>query len=234
MQNTIVNQEILTQGIKGARLIGILMLAQVTFGILLNFFILTPILTLDAQSVTANLSYLVGLSTLLALVLSSFNIVCGLLLPRPIIQHASHTFVFLMIFASVGFILCALEYINMTQYVSYVSSLAEQPSNAVTADKELFRKAFASGRNEAHFLSILMSSVSVLLFYVIAVRHQLLPKPLGIFAIVACTMQIIAVGHTLFALSIPTIMQLPLLISQVLVPVYLIAKGFNVESMRLS
>lgn len=227
MQNTIAKQETLSQLTNSARLVGSLMLAQMIFGILLNFFILTPILKLDAQSVTSSLPYLVGFSTLLALLLSSFNIAFGLLLPRSMTQRTSRTFMFMVIFASVGFVLCALEYINMTKYVSYASSLIEQAGDSITPDQELFRKTLATGRNEAHFLSIIISSVSILLFYVVTLRRNLIPKPLCFFAIVACTMQIIAVGHTLFGLAIPTIMQLPLLISQIIVPIYLIAKGFN-------
>lgn len=230
MQNTIAKQGTISELTKSARIIGVLMLIQVTLGILLNFFILKPILNLDPQSVMSNIQYLVGFSTLLALLLSSFNISCGLFLPKDITQHPSRTFVFLIIFASAGFVLCALEYIRMTEYVSYASSLMQQSSTTLTTEQELIRQTLATGRNEAHFLSIIVSSASVLLFYVVTLRHKLIPKPLSIFAIFACTMQIIAVGHTLFALAIPTIMQLPLLISQVVIPIFLITKGFNAKT----
>lgn len=230
MQNTIAKQETATQLKRSAVLIGILMLTQVIFGILLNFFMLTPILKMDAQSVTSSLSFLVGFSTILALVLSSFNIVCGLLLPKAVTHNTSRTFILMMIFASAGFVLCALEYIKMTEYVSYATQIFQQSSDAITAGQESFRKTLATGRNQAHFLSIILSSASVLLFYWVVLRNQLLPKPLSLFALFACTMQIIAVGHTLFAFSIPTILQLPLLVSQIIIPIYLIAKGFNTTS----
>lgn len=234
MHNTIELKKTNTQFAKNARIIGILMLLQLVFGILLNFFFLKPILNMGTQSITVNLSFLVGFSTLLALLLSSFNIAFGLLLPRAITDQVKNSVNLIIIFASVGFALCALEYIKMTEYVSYASSLIQQTSETITSEQEILRKTLASGRNEAHFLSIIISSLSIFLFYVVTLLSKLLPKPLSIFAIFACAMQLIAVGHTLFSQEIPMLMQMPLLFSQIVVPVYLITKGFNAHSIQSS
>ena len=124
MHNALENQEGCTQFMKNARLIGILMLIQLGFGILLNFFFLKPILNLDAQSVTATLPYLVGFSTLLALLLSSLNIAFGLLLPKEITQHFNNTFILIIIFFLVLFsiILCFHQFfLNNLALLKYLS-----------------------------------------------------------------------------------------------------------------
>ena len=231
MQTAAKKQETSNQLMKSARIIGVLMLVQLVFGILLNFYFLKPILTLNAQSIASNLSFLLGFSTILALLLSSFNIAFGVLLQRVINDHTNSIIKLVIIFASVGFTLCALEYAKMTEYVSFVSKLIHQPTESIIEGQELIRKTLASGRNEVHFLSIMMSSLSVLLFYVAVLRNNLMPQLLSLFAIFACTLQLIAVGHTLFELSIPMAMQLPLFIAQIVVPVYLIVKGFKNESL---
>lgn len=230
MNNAIEEHRASLHTMKNARVIGSLMLAQLVFGIFLNFFLLKLIFNFDAQSSQDSLHYLIGSCTLLALLLSSFNIFYGLLIPRSNTKGTDNGIILIVILACVGFMLCTLEYIKMTEYITYASSLAHQPSESITAGHELIRKTLANGRNEAHYLSIIMSSLSILLFYVITLRSSLLPKLLSSFAIFACSLQLIAVGHTLFNLEIPNLLQLPILISQAIVPIYLIAKGFSTTS----
>ena len=58
-------------------------------------------------------------------------------------------------------------------------------------------------------------------------RAEFLPKPLAIFAVIATVLQLIAVGHTLFQQSIPNLIQAPLAITQLIVPIYLSIFGFK-------
>lgn len=210
-----------------ASLIGSLMLAQMGLGIFLNFFLLKPILMLDADNVSAGIPWLIGFSTLTALVVSSINIFYAQLLPRTVASAFQNTTTLVIVFAAAGFVLCAVEYVKLTEYVSYAGEMFKQFGQDLSPAQEHLRKTFATGRNKAHFLSMILSSLSLLLFYILMYRSRLITKQLGAFAIFSCALQLIAVGHTLFELAIPALMQLPLFITQIIVPIYLITRGFN-------
>jgi hypothetical protein len=65
------------------------------------------------------------------------------------------------------------------------------------------------------------------IFYLLLIRAQLIHAWLAYFALGAALLQLVAIGHTFFQASIPNVLQLPLLITQLLVPVYLLVKGFR-------
>jgi len=65
------------------------------------------------------------------------------------------------------------------------------------------------------------------MFYSLLMRAGLLPKLLMFFALLACALQLIAVGHALFGFSIPNLLQVPLAVNQLILPMYLLFRGFN-------
>ena len=210
-----------------ASLIGALMLIQMGLGVFLNFFLLQPILSMGAEGLAAGMSGLLGFSTLLALALSSLNILYVQLLPRTVSSTFPNSTTLVIVFATAGFGLCAVEYAKLTEYVSYVGGLLDQFGQDISPAQQHLRATFASGRNAAHFLSMIFSSLSLLLFYSVLVRSQLIAKQLGTLALVSCAVQLIAVGHALFDFAIPTLLQLPLLVTQIVIPIYLLSRGFN-------
>ena len=199
-----------------------LMLLQMVLGILFNFVFLRPILGYDGSTSSEELSFILGCATLAALFISSINIAFGLLLPKDKTQEYFRTFVFLIVFATAGLTLCAHEYAQLGESITFLTSPAAADPNA-----EIFRKILASGRNEAHFLSIFISSCSLAIFYLLLIRAQLIHAWLAYFALGAAVLQLVAIGHTFFQASIPNLLQLPLLISQLAVPIYLLISGFK-------
>jgi len=204
-----------------AKAIAGLMLVQMTLGLLLNFYFLRPVFAYDGSTPVEDISIILGCATLVALLNSSINLAFGLLLPITRIKNYYRTFTSLIVFASVGIALCAYEYANLAEYVTFIASPFANDSNM-----EFLRKTLASGRNEAHFLSIFISSCSLAVFYMLLIRSELLPKWLSYFALASCLLQLIAVGHTFFQAEIPNVFQLPLAITQLLVPIYLLSAGF--------
>ncbi len=203
------------------------MLAQMGLGIFLNFFLLKPILMLDVDNVSAGIPWLIGFSTLAALVVSIINIFYAQLLPRNVVSAFQNTTTLIIVFAAAGLALCTVEYVNLTEYAIYAGEMFKQFGQDLSPTQELLRKTFATGRNKAHFLSMILSSLSLLLFYIVMFRSHLIAKQLGAFAIFSCALQLVAVGHTLFDFAIPALMQLPLFITQIVIPIYLITRGFN-------
>ncbi|CAM4046034.1 hypothetical protein BIW53_10600 [Pseudoalteromonas byunsanensis] len=199
-----------------------LMLVQMALGLLLNFYFLKPILRYDGSTSVEEITFILGCATIVALIISAINIAFGLLLPQEKTKEYWRTFVFLIVFAGAGLTLCAYEYAQLAKYVSFLAS-----QSTTEATSQLLRETLASGRNEAHYLSIFVSSCSLALFYFLLIRAELMHKWLSYFAFVATLLQLIAVGHTFFQTSIPNILQLPLLISQLTVPAYLLVLGFK-------
>ncbi len=204
-----------------------LMLTQMALGILLNFHFLSPILRYDGSMATQEVIFILGFATLLALLISSLNLVFGLLLPKDRVKQQQSTFIALVVFAGVGIALCATEYAQLSKYVAFLTSTYSFDAGANDATLEHFKTMLATGRNEAHFISIFVSSLSLLFFYGLLWRAAMLPSYLAGFALLAVLLQLVAVGHTFFELSIPMLMQLPLVITQLVVPIYLMVFGFR-------
>ncbi|MBQ4847532.1 DUF4386 family protein [Pseudoalteromonas sp. MMG005] len=204
-----------------AKTIAGLMLLQMALGLLLNFYFLTPILTFDGSASIEGITVILGCATLVALLISAMNLVFGLLLPKSRIKEHEGTFISLIVLAAVGIALCAYEYAKLAEYVSFLSSFSVHESNT-----SVMKKMLAVGRNEAHFFSIFMSSCSLAAFYILLIRAELIAKWIAYLALASCVLQLIAVGHTFFQAPIPSLAQLPLALSQLLVPIYLLVAGF--------
>lgn len=212
-----------------ARLLACLMLVQMILGILLNFHFLKPILRYDGSVSAQQLTFILGCATLLALIISSLNLAFGLLLPKDRVNRDNGMFVSLIALATVGIALCAVEYAKLSEYVVFLTTSYFEAGSSNEALTPL-KKLLATGRNEAHFFSIFVSSLSLLFFYSVVLKAKLLPTYLTSFAVFSVTLQLIAVGHTFFELSIPTLIQAPIALTQLIVPIYLLVAGFKCGS----
>lgn len=206
----------------GAKAIALLMLIQMALGLLLNFYFLKPVLRYDGSAPIETITFILGCATLVALIISAINIAFGLLLPQEKIKEHWQTFVFLIVFAAAGLTICAYEYARLAESITFLSSNFANEHNI-----ELLDTILASGRNEAHFLSIFISSSSLAIFYMLLLRAELINKWVAYFALIATLLQLVAIGHTFFQMSIPRLLQLPIAISQLGVPIYLLFAGFK-------
>lgn len=213
-----------------ARLLACLMLVQMILGIVLNFHFLKPILKYDGSTSAQELIFILGCATLVALIISSLNLIFSLLLPKERVSKHNSMFITTIALATVGIALCANEYAKLSEYVVFLTSshLETASTNAIL---EPLRKLLATGRNEAHYYSIFISSMSLLFFYVLTLKAKILPTYLASFGIFSVALQLIAVGHTFFEMSIPTLIQAPIALTQIVIPIYWIAKGFKSETL---
>ena len=213
-----------------ARTIGALMLIQMVLGLLLNFYFLKPILRYDGSLSVDETTLILGCATLCALIISSLNLVFGLLLPPNQLKKYFRTFIAMVVFASIGMAFSVYEYAQLSEYVSFLTTTYQTGLISDNATMEYLKTALATGRNEAHFSSIFISSCSLLVFYILVHRIALIPSLLSVFALVATSLQLIAVGHTFFQSAIPNLYQAPLALTQLIVPIYLIVTGFKSQS----
>ena len=211
-----------------AQLVGCLFLFQLAGGIFLNFFMLKPIFT-GTNNSGFEISTIMGLATLLAIALSSINLITTLLCHKNFSRTQSKHFLLTIAFATIGIAFTAVEYTRTAEFSAIVSYMSESAISSSEVTAQLARKMLAEGRNSAHFMAIILSSFSLLLFYGLVYRSQIIPRTFSSFALFACLLQLVAVGHTLFNQAIPMILQLPLFITQLVIPLYLIIAGFKLN-----
>lgn len=224
---------------KISKIIGALLLLQMFTGIWLNFFFYKPIFASPVDISDERMHFLTGIGVLLAIFLSAINfIIC--LMSRPLLNGKfQNHFICALSFAAIALALTALEsnrLSELTNWIIYANNLAPDSLNSTGAQSAVaghIRQILATGRNETHYMAIFISSLSILMFYSLLLRARLLPKPLMYFAVTACSLQVLAVGHAQFGLSIPVLLQLPLAINQLALPIYLIIRGFNQQQQQV-
>lgn len=207
------------------KLIGVLFLLQMLGGIFLNFFFMESFKAPFASVDIAALSSTLGMATLLSLTLVSVNLLVGAIGYQVFKgSHPLHSLLMLA-FATLAVGLTAVECNQLGQMVALFSQLKAENVQTLDVSTELLRKSLAFGRNETHFMAIFLSSFSLMLFYALLYRASLLPRWLVGFANLACVLQLVAMASTFFQGQVLVLLQLPLLITQIAVPIYLIVNG---------
>ena len=213
-----------------AKLVGSLFLLQLVGGIFLNFFFLQQLTTELAQFDVTSTSLVIGVATILALALSAINLTVSAVSYHLLFkQYPIHNLI-LLGFSMIALGLTAIEYAKMGELMSLLAYFKSKGIDTLSESMLLTKHVVAMGRNEIHYLTIVISSISVLLFYALLFRATQIPKWLTGFALIACLLQLIAVSSTLFQSSVINIIQLPLVITQLVLPIYFIIYGFQITS----
>lgn len=222
-----------------AKLIGGLFLLQMFAGIWLNFFFYKPLFADPVQLNDDKIQLMIGVGVLLAIILSAINFT-ACLLTRPLLNKRFHShFTCALSFTAIALCLTAMEGNQLSEFAAWIvyANNIEADALPLLSEPALFndhvRQILATGRNKTHFMAILVSSFSLFVFYSLILRARLLPAPLMYFALAACALQLIAVGHALFSQPIPVLLQLPLAVNQLVLPIYLLFKGFNLEQKEI-
>ncbi len=211
--------------------IGVLILVQMVGGFLVNFVLAAPLFGAPGflqnaapHATQIRVSVLLGLATgALALGIAVTAL--------PVFRRYSEAMAFWFIaLAAVSLSAAALE---QTSVMSMLS-LSEAYGKASAADRdrfELLRVVVASARNWAHYIGLIIAGATLFVFYAVLYRFALVPRALAAFGLAAVTLQIAAVAMPLFGQSIVFLMLAPLGVSQLLLALWLIAKGFrNVDT----
>jgi hypothetical protein len=109
-------------------------------------------------------------------------------------------------------------------------SLSEAYHKAGPADRgnfEALRVVVASARNWAHYVGLIVAGATIFMLYAVLYRFALVSRPLAAFGLLASTLQVVAVAMPLFGHGIVFLMLAPLGVSQLLLALWLIAKGFR-------
>jgi hypothetical protein len=213
--------------LKTGRIIGVLLLLQVAVGILLNFVFTAPLFgepgfLINAAPHANQIAQSVLLSIAMGLV--SLTIACLLYPLFKIYSQPLALFYFALVTA--GFALTVAENISMLSMLS----LSKAYAVAGGAQEQLYqglRIVVKETRNWTHYLSLIVSGVTIFAFYLSTMRFKLIPRALSAFGLLAALSQLFAISMPLFGHEVDFRLIAPLGICEILLGLWLIFKGFK-------
>ncbi|MBU1311566.1 MAG: hypothetical protein KKE30_18750 [Gammaproteobacteria bacterium] len=218
------------QNIKLSKVVGVLLLLQMAGGIFLNFSFLTIFKTDIFTVQHDDLKLALGVATILALGLSGINVLVAAIASQRFRHSNAVLCLLLVVFAASGLLATGFEYADLANYTAFIHDIRAQGLQELSPLHELMRLQVISTRNESHHLALFLSSLSLLLFYVVLYRTTHIAKLLLAFAIMACSLQLIALGNTFFQGQVIAAIQLPLFVTQLVMPIYFITVGFRAKA----
>ena len=209
------------------RIVGALIIVQMVAGVLVNFVLTAPLFGSPGFLVSAaSHSLQIGLSVLLGLAMTALSVGIAIIMFPVIRQDAPGTALWLLALASVSLAITAVEQINVLSMLS----LSEAYSKAVAGERESFqglRIVVASARNWSHYVGLVIAGSTIFVLYSALYRFPLVPRALAAFGMTAAALQIIAVAMPLFGINVVFLMLAPLGVSQLILALWLIARGLR-------
>jgi hypothetical protein len=213
---------------KGAgRTIGVMLIAQMVSGFVVNFVWLAKVFAAPGFLVNAAANpTLMGLCAVFGIAAGLLSIAIAIT-AFPVFRQHSHAWALCFVALTVaGLSAGVVENINLMSMLS----LSQAYAKASAVDQQLFqplRGAVASARNWAHFLGLIVHGSSLLVFYSALYRFKLVPRVLAASGVVAVLLQITTVGRPLFGHEVIFPMLAPLGICQLLLSLWLIVKSWS-------
>lgn len=213
--------------IKTGRIIGVLLLIQVVFGILDNFVFTAPLFGKPGFLINAAPhADQIAMSALLGIVMGVLSLAIASLLYPLFKTYSQPLALFYFGLVTVG---VALTVVENTKIMSMLS-LSQAYIAAGTTQDALYqglRVVVKDARNWTHYLSLLVSGVTIFTFYLTTMRFNLIPRVLSAFGLVAAVSQLTAIAMPLFGHEVDFRLIAPLGICEIVLGIWLIAKGFK-------
>src|SRR5271169_4508303 len=194
---------------RAGRIMGVLILAQMLGGYMVNFGILGPVFDPPGFLINAaGYSARVGLSVILGIATGLVSAGIAITAYTVFREHRQAMALWFVALSVAGLALTVVE----NSHVMSLLSLSEAYAKAGVANPDLFqalRGVVAATRNWAHYTDLLLAGCTLLVFYGVLFRFALVPCALAVFGLCAVVLQIIAVAMPLFGHSIVFLMLAP-------------------------
>ena len=209
------------------RIIGVLILVQMVGGILVNFILMAPLFGTPGFLVNAAEHALeISVSALLGLAIGALSLGIAITAFPVFRQYSQAMALWFVALAAVSLSVTAVENISVMSMLSLSEAYAK--ANAAQRDLfELLRVVVASSRNWTHYIGLIVAGSTLLVLYTVLYRFALVPRALAAFGLAAVMLQIAVVAMPLFGRGIVFLMLAPLGVSQLLLALWLITKGFR-------
>lgn len=210
------------------RIIGVLLLVQLAAGVLVNFVLMAPVMTVPPgflANAAAN-SLQVSFSVLIGLVTGALSVGIAIAALPVFRQYSRAMALWFLALAVVSVSLLAVENIAVLSMLS----LSQAYAKADAADAGLFQTLGAvvgSARNWAHYTHLLVAGGMFFVLYSLLYRFALIPRALAAFGLVAVMLQLTGVTMPLFGYRIVILMVMPMGLSHLALALWLMAKGFE-------
>jgi hypothetical protein len=209
------------------RIIGVLIVAQMLGSVLVNFVLTAPLFGAPGFLVNAAVHSLqISLSVLLGLALGALSVGIAITAFPVFRQYSQAMALWFVALAVVSLSVTAVENISVMSMLS----LSEAYAKASGAEGDLFqalRVVVAPARNWAHYIGLIVAGSTLLVLYAVLYRFALVPRALAAFGLAAVMLQLTAVAMPLFGHSVVFLMLAPLGVSQLVLALWLITKGFR-------
>jgi hypothetical protein len=212
---------------RAGRIIGALILAQMVGSALVNFVLTAPLFGEPGFLVNAA-AYprQIGVSVLLGLALGALAVAIAITAFPILRPHSPALALWFFALAVVSLSLAAIEQMNVMSMLS----LSEAYAKASAADRAPFqalRGVVASARNWPHFLGRIFDGLTIFVLYLALFRSALAPRALAAFGMVAVLLQVTSLARPFFGLDVVFPMLAPLGLSQLILAIWLLGKGFR-------
>jgi len=218
--------------LRSGRFVGVLILLQMLGSYLVNFVLTAPLFGepgfLEGAAPHAQQ---VAVSALLGIALGAIWLAIAITVYPMVQRHSQRLALVIFALASVCFAISVVEHMNVMSMLS----LSEAYAKSGVAEREQFellRGVVAMSRNWAHFTQLILSGCTMFAFYFTLIRFKFVPRALPALGLVAVLLQVISVAMPYFGHSVVFPMLAPLGVSQLLLALWLLAKGFASESIQ--
>lgn len=209
------------------RIIGMLLFVQLASALLAIFVLLGPLTSPPGLLANAAGSSLrVSIAALLWLLTGAVALGIAIV-AVPVFRQCSETMaLWLLALSVVGLPLCAAETLALLSMLSLSQSYAQ----AGAADPGLFEAlgtVIGSARRWARYTYALVGSGMTLVFYSILYRFALTPRALAAVGLVTAMLHLIASTMPFLGYGYPLVLQVPLALTNLVVALWLMARGFD-------
>jgi len=214
---------------RAGRIIGVLIIIQMVGSGVVNFTLEAPLFSAPGFLVNAaSHSQQLGLAVLLGLATEALWV--GIAITAfPVFAQRSQTM--MLWFIALAVVIMAVAVAENAAVMSIVS-LSEAYTKASAAEREqiqIVKIVVASARNWAHYMARIFDGGAIFVFYLTLYRFELVPRALAGFGLIAVTLMVTAVAMPLFGHDVIFPMLAPLGLSQLILAVWLITKGFRAQ-----
>ncbi len=216
--------------IRAGRIIGVLIILQLIGGYVVNFVLEEPLFGSPGFLVNAaSHARQLGVGALLGLVVEAFWVGIAVASFSILEVRARPIAIGLMVLAAVVLAAASAECAAVMSMVS-VSDAYNNASAAGREQLEAVRVIVASSRNWVHYVARLLDGIIIFIFYAGLYRAALVPRWINGFGFIAVLLMIVGITMPFFGHDVVFPLLAPLGLSQLIVSVWLVAKGFREPS----
>ncbi len=212
---------------RAGRIIGALIIIQMVVGGLVNFTLEAPLFGAPGFLVNAaSHSQQLGLAALLGVASEALWVGIAIAALSTFGQRSQTMALW---FIALAVVIMAMAVVENSALMSMVS-VSEAYTKANAAEREQMQMAkilVASARNWAHYMARILDGGAIFVFYLTLYRFALVPRALAGFGLISVALMVVAVAMPFFGHGVVFQMLAPLGLSELILAVWLITKGFR-------